>query len=220
MPPKKRRACLYLRVSTDRQTTQNQRLELERLCERRGWPIVQVYEDNGISGAKGREKRPGLDQMLNAALKGRCDVVVCWALDRLGRSLADLIGTLQELEAAHVDLVLLQQSIDTTAPAGKLFFHLLGAFAEFERSMIQQRIHAGLARARAKGVRFGRPRIGEEKDKAKRRARIVVEDQIREKLKAGTGMLKIARELGVGSGTVQRLAKEMREGAKGGPKAE
>jgi DNA invertase Pin-like site-specific DNA recombinase len=153
-----RRAALYLRVSTDKQTIENQELQLRQVAERRGWEVVEVYDDAGISGSKGRADRPGLDQMLNDASRRHFDVVLCWAIDRLGRSLIDLLGTIQHLEAVGVDLYIDQQSIDTTTPMGKLMLQVCGAFAEFERSMIKTRIHAGLKRARAQGKALGRPR--------------------------------------------------------------
>src|SRR6516162_9965797 len=153
------RAALYLRVSTDKQTVENQRAALIAIAERHGWEIVTTYSDAGISGAKGRKDRPGLDQMLKDAQRRTFDVVMAWAIDRLGRSLFDLLGTIQHLEACSVDLYLDQQSIDTTTPGGKLIFQITGAFAEFERTMIRQRIHAGLKRAVAQGVKLGRPKI-------------------------------------------------------------
>jgi DNA invertase Pin-like site-specific DNA recombinase len=123
-------------------------VEIERqIAERRGWQVVEQYSDAGISGAKGRDGRPGLDQMLKDASRRKFDVIMAWAIDRLGRSLIDLLGTVQSLDACGVDLYLDQQSIDTTTPAGKLMFQVCGAFAEFERSMIRQRINAGLKRA-------------------------------------------------------------------------
>jgi DNA invertase Pin-like site-specific DNA recombinase len=195
---KTRRAALYLRVSTGEQTTENQRLALEAVAAQRGWTVAAVYDDAGFSGAKSRDQRPGLGKLLKDAARGRLDVVMVWALDRLGRSLADLIGTLQTLEGAGVDLFLHQQAIDTTTPAGRCFFHVLGAFAEFERSMIVSRITAGLDRARAKGVKLGRPTVGAD-----------VEDAIRARLEAGEGMLKVARALGVGTSTVQRVKAAM-----------
>jgi DNA invertase Pin-like site-specific DNA recombinase len=137
--------------------------------------------------------------MLKDANRRRFDVVMAWAIDRMGRSLRDLIDTIEHLEAVGVDLYLDQQSIDTTTPAGKLLFQVTGAFAEFERSMIRQRVNAGLARARAQGKRLGRPRIDQKTEQA-----------IREALASGTvGMLKIAAAFSVGSGTVQRVKAEM-----------
>ena len=194
MTTKAKRAALYLRVSTDGQTTENQRLALEAVAAQRGRTIVAAYEDAGISGAKGRDKRPGLDRLLTDAARARFDVVMAWAMDRLGRSLADLIGTLQTLESGHVDLFLHQQAVDTTTPAGRMFFHVTGAFAEFERELMRSRVNAGLDRARAKGKRLGRPQVG-----------VKTEQAIRDRLATGEGMLKIAKGLGVGVSTVQRV---------------
>jgi DNA invertase Pin-like site-specific DNA recombinase len=193
-----KRAAIYVRVSTDKQTVENQVAALRQIAERRGWEVVEQYSDAGISGSKGRDGRPGLDQMLKDASKRKFDVIMAWAIDRLGRSLIDLLGTIQTLEACGVDLYLDQQSIDTTTPAGKLMFQVCGAFAEFERSMIQQRVRAGLKRAAEKGNYPGRPKISE-----------VLEKRIQTQLRAGKGILKVAREIGVGTGTVQRIAREL-----------
>src|ERR1700745_286232 len=154
-----KRAALYVRVSTDHQSVENQIRELQQVAERRGWQVTEVYRDAGISGAKGRHQRPGLDDMLKEASRRKFDVVMAWAIDRLGRSLVDLLGTIQHLETVGVDLYLDQQSIDTTTPMGKLVFQITGAFAEFERSMIQQRIKAAHKRAVAHGQRLGRPKV-------------------------------------------------------------
>ncbi len=198
-----KRAAIYGRVSTDGQTTDNQIVALQEVAARRGWDIAEVYIDHGISGAKGRDKRPGFDRMLKDASRRKFDVVMAWAIDRMGRSLRDLIDTIEHLEATGVDLYLDQQNIDTTTPAGKLLFHVTGAFAEFERSMIRQRVNAGLARARAQGKRLGRPATDAKTEQA-----------IREALAAGKmGMLKIAAAFGVGSGTVQRIKAEMNRSA-------
>jgi DNA invertase Pin-like site-specific DNA recombinase len=187
-----KRAAIYVRVSTDRQTIENQLRELRRIAERRRWEVVHEYHDAGISGAKSREARPGLDQMLKDAQRRRFDVVMAWAIDRLGRSLIDLLGTIQALEACGVDLYLDQQSIDTTTPAGRLMFHITGAFAEFERSMIRQRVRAGLKRAVEAGKQLP-----------------ALEKRIQGQLRTKKGMLAIARELEVGTGTVQRVKREM-----------
>jgi DNA invertase Pin-like site-specific DNA recombinase len=194
-----KRAAIYVRVSTDKQTVENQVRELRQIAERRGWEVVEQYQDAGISGSKGRDGRPGLDQMLNDAKRRKFDVVMAWAIDRLGRSLVDLLHTIQELEAAGVDLYLEAQSLDTTTPMGKLMFQVTGAFAEFERSMIRQRVHAGLKRAVEAGKVLGRPRIS-----------AAVEKRIRDHLRAGKGILKVAHEVGVGHGTVQRVADALR----------
>jgi DNA invertase Pin-like site-specific DNA recombinase len=140
MTRKTRRAALYLRVSRDGQTTDNRRLALEAVASQRGWTVTNVYEDNGISGAKGRDRRLGLDALLKDASWAYFDVVMAWALDRLGRSLRNLMDTLQDLESVNVDLFLQQQAIDTTTPAGCVFFHILGAFSEFARDRICSRV--------------------------------------------------------------------------------
>jgi DNA invertase Pin-like site-specific DNA recombinase len=194
-----KRAAIYVRVSTDKQTIENQVAALRQIAERRGWNVVEQYHDAGISGAKGRDGRPGLDQMLKDASRRKFDVIMSWAIDRLGRSLIDLLGTIQTLEASGVDLYLDQQAIDTTTPAGKPMFQVCGAFAEFERSMIRQRVNAGLKRAVAQGKQLGRPRIDD-----------AVERRIQAQLRLGKGILKVARELGVGSGTVQRIRQKMK----------
>ena len=116
---KEKRAAIYLRVSTGEQTVDNQRRELEAAAASRGWPVVAVYADEGISGAKGREGRPQLDLMLKEAVRRRFDVAMVWAVDRLGRSLADLIGSMQELHGAKVDLFIHQQGLDTTTASGR-----------------------------------------------------------------------------------------------------
>ena len=192
-----KRVALYLRVSTGEQTTENQRRELEAVAKQRGWQIVAVYEDKGVSGAKGRDKRPQFDAMLKDAVRGQYDVLAVWAVDRLGRSLQDLVATLSDLHGAGVDLFLHRQAIDTTTPSGKAMYQMLGVFAEFERSMIQERVKAGLERAKAKGVQLGRPRLP-----GKRR------EEILRLHREGTSQRAIARRVGVALGTVQNVLKE------------
>jgi DNA invertase Pin-like site-specific DNA recombinase len=164
-----KRAALYVRVSTDRQTVENQVAQLTKIAKRREWQIVQTFTDAGISGGKSRKDRPGL-----------------------------LLGTIQHLEACGVDLYLDQQAIDTTTPSGKLMFQVTGAFAEFERAMIRQRIHAGLERAIANGKTLGRP-LNDPK----------ALEKARQALSSGMGINKVARQVGLSNSTVARLKTEM-----------
>jgi DNA invertase Pin-like site-specific DNA recombinase len=189
-----KRIAVYLRVSTSKQETGNQRRELEAVAKRSGWKIVKVYEDAGISGAKGREGRPGLDALLKAVNAKEFELVATWSVDRLGRSLTDLLSILQCLRDKGVDLFLHQQGLDTSTTAGKAMFQMLGVFAEFERGIIKERVNAGLARAREKGVKLGRPRIDPK-----------VENRIRKLRKKGDGILKIGKKLGIGTSVVQRV---------------
>ena len=144
-----KRVALYLRVSTTEQTTKNQLRDLRTTANRQGWTIVRTFEDAGISGAKGREKRPGLDALLKGVARRDFDLVAAWSVDRLGRSLQDLVSILGELKAKDCDLYLHQQGLDTSTPAGRAMYQVLGVFAEFERAIIGQRIRDGQARARA-----------------------------------------------------------------------
>jgi DNA invertase Pin-like site-specific DNA recombinase len=192
-----KRVAIYLRVSTARQDTNNQRRELEAVATRSGWEVVRIYEDAGISGAKGRDKRPGLDSMMKAVNAKRFDMVAAWSVDRLGRSLTDLLGILQGLHDKGVDLFLHQQGIDTSTTAGRAMFQMLGVFAEFERGIIRERVNAGLARARQNGIKLGW-----------RKAKPSVEAQIKELRAKGEGILKIGRTLCVGTSVVQRVVRE------------
>jgi DNA invertase Pin-like site-specific DNA recombinase len=193
-----KRVAIYLRVSTDKQTTNNQRRELEAVAERSGWEVVKVYQDAGISGAKGRDQRPGLDAMMKAVNAKEFDMVASWSVDRLGRSLTDLLSILQGLHDKGVGLFLHQQGLDTSTTAGKAMFQMLGVFAEFERGIIRERVNAGLARARANGVKLGR-----------RRVKPSVEAQIVTLRDKGYGILKIGKKLGVGASVVQRVFKQV-----------
>jgi DNA invertase Pin-like site-specific DNA recombinase len=192
-----KRVALYIRVSTSKQDTENQRRELEAVADRSGWKIVKVYEDAGISGAKGRDQRPGLDAMMKAVNAKEFDMVATWSVDRLGRSLTDLLGILQGLHDKGVGLFLHQQGLDTSTTAGKAMFQTLGVFAEFERRIIRERVNAGLARAKANGTKLGR-----------RRVKPSVEMRILELRANGDGILKIGRKLGVGTSVVQRVFKQ------------
>src|SRR6476469_6837057 len=193
-----RQAVIYLRVSTIDQTTANQERELREIAGRMDCEIVKVYKDHGISGAKGRDKRPQFDALCRDAAKRQFDVIMAWSVDRLGRSLQDLVGFLSEIHALKVDLYLHQQGLDTTTPAGKAMFQMMGVFAEFERAMIQERVRAGLARAVSEGKTLGRPRLDPE-----------LEARIRKALNTPgrPGVREIAKQFGVAPGTVQRISR-------------
>ena len=189
-----KRAGLYVRVSTDGQTVSNQRRELEQVAVRHGWHVVEVFADGGVSGAKGRDKRPAFNALCKAIMRRDIDIVAAWSVDRLGRSLQDLVGFLGEMKAKEVDLYLHQQGLDTSTPAGRAMFQMLGVFAEFERAMIQERVRAGLARASAEDKRLGRPPIPAKAEAAIRTARA-----------DGKTIRRIAADFRIVVGTVHRI---------------
>jgi DNA invertase Pin-like site-specific DNA recombinase len=194
-----KRVAIYVRVSTGSQTTENQERELRAVADKAGWEIANLYRDAGISGAKGREKRPAFDALCRDAARRRFDMVAAWSVDRLSRSLHDLTGFLKDLHALNVDLYLHQQGLDTSTPTGKAMFQMVGVFAELERAVIRDRVIAGLARAKAEGKKLGRRPT----DKAK-------EQKIQRALSRGDrGIRRIARDLKVGVGTVQRIKAAM-----------
>ncbi len=191
-----RRAAFYVRVSTsDGQTTENQLRQLHEVAQRLGWTVVAIFNDEGVSGAKGRERRPGLDALMKGVARREFEIVAAWSVDRLGRSLPDLVNFLGELQARSVDLFLHQQALDTSTPSGRMLFQMLGVFAEFERSMIVARVKAGLQRTTK---RLGRPPMPAERA-----------EQIKTMLAAGTGVRETARRTGTGTATVQRLKRSM-----------
>ena len=187
-----KRIAIYARVSTDKQSTENQLLELRSLCTKLGYTIVQEYTDNGISGAKSRDERPALDLLLKDATRRKFDMVMCWSIDRLGRSLQHLVEILNELQALKIDLYFQQQGMDTSTPSGRMIFSVFGAIGEFERSIIKERVVAGQQRAKANGVKLGRP--SKMNDGMKSAVKL-----LREK---GMGIKQIAKELQIGVGTV------------------
>jgi DNA invertase Pin-like site-specific DNA recombinase len=191
---KTKRVGLYARVSTSGQSIENQLRELRAVASQRGWQVVDEYTDRGISGSKGRDQRPEFGRLATDTARGRLDVVAAWSLDRVGRSLHHVVTFMAELREQGVGLYLHKQAVDSTTSAGQAMLAMCGVFAEFERSIIVDRINAGLRRARAQGKQLGRPPV------AKR-----VEDAIRRKRASGTGILKIAREVGVGVSVVQRV---------------
>jgi DNA invertase Pin-like site-specific DNA recombinase len=193
-----KRAALYARVSTGGQTVDNQLHELRAVAKRLNWEVVEEFVDQGISGSKGRDKRPALDSMLKCVIRGEVEVVAAWSVDRLGRSVQDLVGMLNEIRARDCDLYLHQQGLDTATPSGRVMYQMLGVFAEFERQIIIERTNAGLARARAQGRRLGRPEISPS----------LIEDMKSLRSK-GHSLRVIADRLGVGRGTVEKYTKDI-----------
>jgi DNA invertase Pin-like site-specific DNA recombinase len=171
---------------------------LHEVAHRLDWTVIAIFSDEGFSGAKGRDRRPGLQALLKGVARKEFDLVAAWSVCRLGRSLPDLVALLGDLQARGIDLFLHQQSLDTSTPSGRMLFQMLGVFAEFERAMIVARVKAGLQRTRAKGTRLGRPPIPEEKVEV-----------IRSMLSSGAGIREAARKTGAGTATVQRIKRSL-----------
>ena len=191
---KGKRVAFYLRVSTGSQTVENQRRELAAAAEQRGWTVAEIYSDSGFSGAKGRDQRPAFGRLCSDAIAGKFDIVAAWSVDRLGRSVLHLAQFVEDMRGAGVGLFLLKQGIDSETPTGRAMLSMCATFAELEREIIRERIHSGLARARAKGRRLGRKPVGAD-----------VERRIRDLHAKGLGKLKIARTLEIGTSVVQRV---------------
>jgi DNA invertase Pin-like site-specific DNA recombinase len=196
------RAALYLRVSTDGQTCENQERELRASAARMGHEVMQVYRDDGISGARGRDRRPGFDALHRDIARRKFDLVMAWSVCRLGRSLRDLLGLLEDMRAKNVDLFLEKQGLDTSTPSGRLIFQVVGAFSEFEREMIRERVVAGMSRARANGKHVGRPPLDPELREKIRRA---LQERGR------PGVRAIAKKFQVSPTTVQSISSESRD---------
>lgn len=195
------RVAFYARVSTNKdQTVENQLLALRDWATGRGYEVVAEFVDQGISGKKGRDKRPGLDSLLRAATLGKLDMVAVTALDRLGRSLPHLIGTVAELEALKVGLFVRNLALDTSTPAGQLMFNVMGSLAQFERELIRERTLLGLDRARKQGKTLGRPKVSSG-----------TERRIADMLQSGISINKIMRLTRVGASTVYRIKRGLEE---------
>ena len=191
------RAALYLRVSTDRQTIANQREDLQKLCAYRGWEIVAEYSDEGISGTKGRDKRPGLDAMLKDAARRRFDIAIFWSVDRLGRSTAKVAKMMEELDSFGVKQFYHKESIDTSTAHGRAMLQMAAVFAALERDMIAERVKAGLARAKAEGKRLGRAPVSARK-----------RQEITTRRAEGLSYRATAEACGVALSTVYKVLKE------------
>jgi len=197
-----KRVAFYVRVSTaDGQTVENQLRDLNLAAERLGWDVVAVFRDDGISGAKGRDKRPGLDALMKGIARREFDMVASWSVCRLGRSLQHLVGLLGDLNAKGIDLYLHIQGIDTSTPSGRAMFQMLGVFAELERSLISERVKTALARVRLEKP-LGRPRLAPEKQR-----------RVEKLLRSGLSINRTAKEARVGVGTVHRIKTAMAQAA-------
>ena len=189
------KCAIYSRVSTDEQTTENQLMVLREIAERKGMTVVAEFNDEGISGAKGRDKRTGFDNIIKGSIKKDYDTILVWSVDRLGRSLQDLVSFLNEIHSVGCDLYIHQSGLDTSTPTGKMMFQMCGVFAEFERGMIRERVVAGQKRAKSKGKHIGRPTNLNEG----------LVHSIKYMKEQGVGIRKIAKDLSVGVGTVYRV---------------
>ena len=193
------RVALYVRVSTKKdQTVENQLIALRDWAAGRGHEVVAEFADEGISGKKGRDKRPGLDSMMKAAVRGQFEMVGVTALDRLGRSLRHLVTLVAELEALRVGLYVSNLALDTSTAAGRLMFNVMGSLAEFERELIRERTMLSLERARRRGAKLGRPRVSPTKER-----------RIAALLEAGTSACRTARLAQVSKSVVFRVQKEL-----------
>lgn len=194
------RAALYLRVSTGEQTTENQRRDLEKLAELRGLSVVAVYEDAGVSGAKDRRDRPGLDALLKDAKKRRFDIALFWSVDRLGRSTRQVTTHMGDLDACGVAQFFFKESMDTSTAHGRAMLEMAAVFATLEREMIRERVIAGLERVKATGrTKSGKP-VGRPTVDPKLTAKIV-------KMRSeGQSIRKIAASVGLSVGVVAKYS--------------
>ena len=187
-----KKVAIYARVSTDKQTCENQLQELRATAQRMGYTVVAEFVDSGISGMKTRQDRPALDSLMKSATQRKFDMIMCWSIDRLGRSLQNLVEILNEMQSMKIDMFFLQQGMDTTTPSGRMIFSVFGAIGEFERNLIRERVIAGQKRAVANGVKIGRP---SKMNDGMRSAIKLLRDK-------GMGIKQIAKQLQVGIGTV------------------
>jgi DNA invertase Pin-like site-specific DNA recombinase len=197
-PLKTKRAAIYVRVSTNEQETDMQEAELREYAEHRGWSYT-MYRDRGQSGAK--QDRPALNEMLGDMRRRKFDVMLVWSLDRLARSLKHLLSIAEECKSLGVDLVSLKQNVDTTVPAGRLTFQVLGAVAEIEREMLRERVKAGMAQARRAGKRVGRP--------ARRQFHATDIEKMKTLRSAGTSIRQLASKFDTTQWMVARLTQSI-----------
>jgi DNA invertase Pin-like site-specific DNA recombinase len=187
------KVAIYSRVSTSEQTTAGQLDELRGYCQRRQWEIVSEYTDEGVSGSK--ESRPGLNQLLADAKRRNFDAVLVYRYDRFARSLRQLVNALCEFDSLGIHFISLHEGVDTSTPNGRLVFGIFASIAEFERELIRGRVRSGIAAARARGKRIGRPRVG------------VTDSQINTLLGQGHSMVAAGEKLGISAATICRRAR-------------
>lgn len=198
-----RRVAIYSRVSTKDQSTDNQTRILSEILKQNNWELVDVYLDHGVSGSKGREQRPEFDRLWDDMLERKFDTVMVWDITRLGRSLQNLIEFLNAVHSVPCDLYIHQQGLDTSTPTGRMMFQMVGVFAEFERSMISERVKSGLQRVRSTGIKLGRPT---------RQTSQTVSDVWSLK-DNGRGPTSISKQLNLGRTTVYRILSQERPDA-------
>ena len=194
-----KQVVIYGRCSTDKQTVSNQLNDLREVANRSGWEVIDEYLDEGVSGSKGRDKRPEFDRLLKDANRKKFDGILVWSVDRLGRSLQHLVSFLNDIQVKDIDLYIHQQGIDTATMTGKMMFQMCGVFAEFERNIIKERVKSGLDRAKKSGKTLGRPTNVSGNTKA----------TVIELRNTGMSMNKICKTLSIGSGTLYRLLDEV-----------
>lgn len=191
------RVAIYGRVSTTEQTSDNQINFLQEIVDRNGWELVQTYVDEGISGTKGRDKRPEFDRLCKDMTRRKFNRILVWDISRLGRSLQHLVEFLNDVQSVNCHLYIHQSGLDTSTPSGKMMFQMVGVFSEFERSMISERVKLGLKRVKSNGKNLGRP-------KALDQEKIT---RIRMLRTQGLSLSEIANNIGVSKMTIQRLLK-------------
>lgn len=194
----KQRACLYLRVSSDEQSTDLQRDDLIRYAELRGWNVVEIFEDHWTGT---NDKRPSFQRMMKSAHERQFDIVCCWRFDRFGRNIRNLIENIQTLEALGIHFCSFKDQVDMSTPQGRLFAHLLFCFSQFEVESLKQRTIAGMAAAKARGAQIGRPRK-------------VDPEKVMELRGQGLSISEVARRLGISRASVSETVKK---GLLGGP---
>ena len=190
-----RKAVIYSRVSTNEQTVENQLKVLREVAEKRGLEVVREISDEGISGAKGRDERPGFDELIKGSVKNEWDIILVWDVSRLGRSLKHLVSFLEDIQSARCDMYIHQSGIDTSTASGKMMFGMLSVFSEFERSMIRERVIAGQQRAVANGVKLGR----------KTNVNDGIITAVYHMRQNNVSIKRIAKDLQIGVGTVYKI---------------